>query len=368
MSRAKELFERFKREKEAAIDWFVEERETENLFLDFKTSNNDGNSAHLDNKDKANYAKAISGFGNSEGGVIIWGVDCRPDKDGTDAAGERCPIGNPRRFAANLNDLTKGRTIPPHNLVENEFFETGNDGSGYVISFIPKCDYSPLQTVNSRNFYVRIGSSFDKASFAYLASQFGKRPQPALTHTFVIFPAEPLRNHGALTIQYGINIENTGAVLLRDVYLNVIVYEYFGGPSSLAFRNYNIPGWTTMMRHERSLYTSANDGIKIQPISGMPLLVLAFTLQPPFESGAKLELTYGCKDSHVHRVVLESEAARTASVFDTRLKPLIENRNTDFRSTDVIGAVSSAFSEILVGGEDVVTLSDYDEYKKLHRD
>lgn len=368
MSRAKELFERFMSDKEKAIDWFVEERETETLFLDFKTSANGGNSAHLDNKDKATYAKAISGFGNSEGGVIVWGVDCRKDKGGTDAVVGRNPIVNPRRFAAHLNDLTKGRTIPPHNQVENEFFEAGSEGKGYVISYIPKCDFSPLQTVNRRDFYVRIGSSFEKASHAYLASQFGKRPQPVPTHTFTIFTAEPNRSNGSLTIQYAINIENNGAVLLRDAYLNVKVMEYFDGPSGLAFKNFKIPGWTPFLRFGRFFSTSAEDSVKIQPISGMQVVVLVFTLQPPFKGGARIELTYGCRDSHVHHVVLESDGEKTAAVFDTKLKSLIEHRGTDFSSADVMSTVSSAFKEIFAGGEDVVTLSDYDRYRNLQSD
>ena len=68
--------------------------------MDFKQADSlgkNGNSLHKD--DRRNLAKCISGFGNSEGGVVVWGVECSrnveigdvakrmgrlPDEDGKD--------------------------------------------------------------------------------------------------------------------------------------------------------------------------------------------------------------------------------------------------------------------------------------------
>ena len=36
-----------------------------------------------------NLSKAISGFGNSEGGVLVWGVDCSRDLEDGDVAKAR---------------------------------------------------------------------------------------------------------------------------------------------------------------------------------------------------------------------------------------------------------------------------------------
>jgi predicted HTH transcriptional regulator len=65
---------------EGAIDQLIADRQSEELFLDFKRSSDNGAGARLSDADRGNLAKAISGFGNSEGGVIIWGVDCRPNQ------------------------------------------------------------------------------------------------------------------------------------------------------------------------------------------------------------------------------------------------------------------------------------------------
>ncbi|MBK9626121.1 MAG: ATP-binding protein [Rhodocyclaceae bacterium] len=86
MSRAQDIFDRVVANGISAVEAFVVDRQAEELFLDFKRSSNDGNDKRLSSPDRKNLAKAISGFGNSEGGVIVWGVDCSTDYDGADVA------------------------------------------------------------------------------------------------------------------------------------------------------------------------------------------------------------------------------------------------------------------------------------------
>ena len=74
MERAKELYEKIKNEGISAIEEFILARKTEELFLDFKRSANDGNGERLNPNDRKNLAKAISGFGNPEGGIVVWGI------------------------------------------------------------------------------------------------------------------------------------------------------------------------------------------------------------------------------------------------------------------------------------------------------
>ena len=64
---------------EAAIEGLIAERQSEELFVDFKRSSDNGTGARLSDADRGNFAKAISGFGNSEG-IVVWGVDCRPNQ------------------------------------------------------------------------------------------------------------------------------------------------------------------------------------------------------------------------------------------------------------------------------------------------
>ena len=84
--RAKELFDRLVSEGESAINEFIAEAASEELFLDFKRSANNGDGPRIHQDDRNNLAKAVSGFGNSEGGTIVWGVECSPTKSRGDVA------------------------------------------------------------------------------------------------------------------------------------------------------------------------------------------------------------------------------------------------------------------------------------------
>ena len=64
----------------AALEGFIANRQSEHLQLDFKTVN----SASLNREDRRTLAQAISGFANSSGGLVVWGVDARPNSERID--------------------------------------------------------------------------------------------------------------------------------------------------------------------------------------------------------------------------------------------------------------------------------------------
>jgi hypothetical protein len=101
MDRALELYRRVVAGGEAVIEE-IETRAVEELFLDFKRSADEGRSVVLHQNDRNNLAKAISRFGNSSGGIIIWGIDCSRDLDGADVARAKHPVANVARFLGNL--------------------------------------------------------------------------------------------------------------------------------------------------------------------------------------------------------------------------------------------------------------------------
>ena len=80
------------------IENFVRDEQEEHLHLDFKLIKK----PDLTHKpDKRNLAKALSGFANSSGGIIVWGVDARQNPDGVDCATELKPIDNVRVLLTN---------------------------------------------------------------------------------------------------------------------------------------------------------------------------------------------------------------------------------------------------------------------------
>ena len=109
MDRCQDIFNRIIARGQVAIEEFITDRKAEDLFLDFKRSSDNGAGAKLSNNDRKNLAKAISGFANSEGGVVVvWGVDCSLDEDGADVARAKVLKNNPSRFASLLQGVVSG--------------------------------------------------------------------------------------------------------------------------------------------------------------------------------------------------------------------------------------------------------------------
>ena len=185
MSRAEDIFQKLIYFGEDALDEFIAERQTEELFLDFKEAVSDGKKFKtLYKDDRRNLAKAISGFGNSEGGVVVWGVSCARDKEIGDVAKAKVKVKNVHRFLSWLENAISGCTIPSHNKVRNHIISSDENGDGYVATYIPKSDITPLMTTTSSTIYIRSGSNNVPAPYAVIAGMFGKRPQPNIDLLF----------------------------------------------------------------------------------------------------------------------------------------------------------------------------------------
>lgn len=79
---------------ESIRKFYMDEPQEENLFIDFKSKANPTEPG-AEKGDREKFSKAISGFANSCGGVIVWGIDCRSQgKDLPDIACGEAPISN----------------------------------------------------------------------------------------------------------------------------------------------------------------------------------------------------------------------------------------------------------------------------------
>jgi schlafen family protein len=152
---------------------FVEE-----LFLDYKRSATTLPSGRLDDEDRKNLAKAISGFANSEGGIIIWGVDCRRTTKG-DIPTAPLPIADPVALKTLFDGAIGGLNLPAHSGVENIALLDGTGPSGFVVTHIPPGQGVPYQPLYPKQeYYIRAGSNFLPTPHAVLAGLFGRAPQP----------------------------------------------------------------------------------------------------------------------------------------------------------------------------------------------
>lgn len=262
MSRAEDIFQKLIYFGEDAIDDFIVNLQTEELFLDFKqavSTGKNGTSLHKD--DRKNLAKGISGFGNSEGGVIVWGVECSRDCDIGDVAKAKVKVKNVHRFLSWLENAISGCTIPSHNRVRNHIISVDKNGDGFVATYIPKSELAPLMTTMGNNIYIRSGSNNVPAPYSVIAGMFGKRPQPNIELIIADKNLEVLDNavedmvyppsldnppEKYLRLSFSICGENDSNVIARELYLSCSSTGKGGEYNKVRFSNYNqmdsIPG------------------------------------------------------------------------------------------------------------------------------
>lgn len=236
MSRAEDIFEKLIYFGEDAIDEFIENRQTEELFLDFKQAASDGKSMRtLHQNDRRNLAKAISAFGNSEGGVLVWGVECARDLEIGDVAKAKIKVKNVHRFLSWLENAISGCTIPSHNKVRNHIIGEDKNGDGFLATYIPKSEIAPLMTTTGSQIYIRSGSNNVPAPYAVIAGMFGKRPQPnielVITDKAVLAgkdseddifaaPKKSKKKENFVKVRFSLLAENNSNAVAKEVYLS----------------------------------------------------------------------------------------------------------------------------------------------------
>lgn len=215
---SQELFDQINKEGLQYITNAITNRRVETYCLDFKSTQRDDYSGQkcLFDSDRKNYAKAISAFGNSEGGVLIWGV--LTGKTSEDYATEKKPIKNLSNFISLLESSTSLLTVPPHpNVTHKAIIEDESTDTGYVISHIPKSNRRPFQVVNEKDFryYIRAGSSFEPAPDTFLRSLFGQEPQP---YVFFVWGAfAPATEEKSITFKVNFLLRNNGESVAKNL-------------------------------------------------------------------------------------------------------------------------------------------------------
>ncbi len=136
--------------------------------------------------DKKNFSKALSGFGNSTGGLIVWGIDCRrsTSEPGSSHTLTLKPLANIRRFLTDLNALTAQLSSPGipgviHELIPDPIEED----IGFIVSLIPEYSGPPVQATveGDGRYYYRAQESFLVMPQWMLSDRFGRVVRPQLT-------------------------------------------------------------------------------------------------------------------------------------------------------------------------------------------
>ncbi len=170
----------------------------ENNWLECKEKNRPEQGL-FDAGDKANFAKALSGFANSAGGVLIFGLEARKDKDDIDQIIALKPIKELKKFESVLREHESRIVERIVAGVEYRRLPTGED-EGLLAVYVPESDRPPHRSQVDSKFYIRAGGVFSSMPVSIIEDLFARRQRPALElcirddsgHDFIV----SLRNRG----------------------------------------------------------------------------------------------------------------------------------------------------------------------------
>ncbi len=182
MDSAKELFDQIVEGGVALLESWVAERCPESEILEFKEASK--GSAPMQGDDKRSLGEALSGFANSRGGVLVWGVSARMDEaEKIDAATELKPIKGLRRFLSDLRSNTPQVASPGVTGVEHKEIPLPDDAdAGCIVSYIPLGQGEPQMATAGKQhrYYYRCGDVFHPMPAYMVADRYGRRPHPKL--------------------------------------------------------------------------------------------------------------------------------------------------------------------------------------------
>jgi hypothetical protein len=284
-----DLFDWFNRISSDEIRQLVADGREEDLHLDFKLVAD----PNLSRDDRRNFAKAVSGFANSDGGLIVWGVDCRKNPDAVDCASNAPGIENPSQFHSRLTEFTASAANPSVSGVEHRKLPDSSDGDhGFVVTYIPASDGGPhMAKLGEDRYYRRSGASFLKMEHFEIADMFGRRPHPKLTVSYKI-TKWPLGRPDSCRIS--LFLENRGKGSAQAPYLTI---SY---PQPMGFDDLGMD-WTGNRGLPRPLSKIAQSfrfgASRLAPPlhPGVPLLVASLYPQDASELSILYEI--GCADS-----------------------------------------------------------------------
>ena len=177
------------------------------------------------------WSRALCGFANNQGGVLVWGIDARFDKvTKVDAACHLKLVPDPAVLHDRLRQLHPNATEPPLVGVEsNAIFDSGTAGPGFVVSFVPESDVKPhrAELMDGKPYMLRIGDSFKNPSPSILRNLFFPRSSARLNVAVepewepITVSTQSARLPPDIEIRYRMTLHNSGLVSAKDIFIIV---------------------------------------------------------------------------------------------------------------------------------------------------
>lgn len=269
-----DIYEFFERIDEKKIREFIRDKQEEHLTLEFKTVSK----ADLtDKQDKKNFAKTLSGFANSSGGIIVWGVEAKKIQ-GIDCACGVKEIMPLSQFVSRLNQLT-GELVHP--LVEGVAHRkvTISGDKGFVVTLVPESDAGPHMAMGFEGrHYKRSGESFYPMEHYDIEDMFGRRKKPKLSLCSEVVRggisgSSPNRQFDC---HLYVGIENSGRGLAKHVAIEIELNDpYHLG--DLRYHTGEEYGFRILRRlRSKARLVSLGADVVIHPKSSLRVALIAF--------------------------------------------------------------------------------------------
>jgi hypothetical protein len=182
----------------------------EDQFLEFKA----GRATKVDDS----WSRALSAFGNTDGGVIIWGIKTSKAQ-GVDYASAIDKVPDPLAMKGELEKLLQHATDPLLSGVEIRALPTTGD-PGFVVCFIPESTYKPHRAMRCQGqpYLGRFSHRTDTIPTAWLRRLFYPERTLRLTARLAIVASDDIES------KWQINgfIVNRGPVTAQRMFARVV--------------------------------------------------------------------------------------------------------------------------------------------------
>ena len=167
------------------------------------------------------WGKALSGFANTEGGVLVWGIDAREDKmTGHDIASDVVAVPDVVAFASRLSELQTTiteATVPGVRIVPVQRASDTNEG--FVVCYVPSSPWKPHRRQADKEFFLRSTNSFFPAPVALIRNFFV--PTRASPTFEIVAKVRDQISHNKGELGVDIKIRNTGLLTAAEVVLRL---------------------------------------------------------------------------------------------------------------------------------------------------
>lgn len=300
-----------------ALEDILARKESESFFVDFKLTQKDDYNRQktLFDSDKKNFSKALSGFGNSEGGIIIWGIEASGSYD--DFAKAIKPINGVENFKSLLESFISLLTLPVHKTVENFIVKKSDSANeGLVITIIPKGNDRPYQNISDYKYYMRAGDSFMPIPHGVLQGMFGRSPQSDIFWMFNMgnMGIPEITENKAIKWSIGLMGVNGGLGIAEDIYGFARAWIP-GDNCQIGVQFSDMENYNFQKAYGVEFSFISKQGFRMGYEQRSQIMVMNLELLPPFTKRFCIELSIGARNQQVYKKTIKKTSEELNNIY-----------------------------------------------------